>query len=619
MSRGNYSTLLVVLVVLASVALPAAALSTASTAASDLQVAVEQSSTTGDATVSVSRNGTAIENATITVSGDAYAGNGTYSTDANGTVALPNPNATVDLSLAIDASGSTVTKDVTLVPLNESLAIDVMQGPDGNATITVTQYGDAVENASVTVSGDAYAGNGSYVTDANGTVWLPSPDQVVNVTITAEHANVSAETSTSLQTNDLALDVSQGPDGNVTVTVTRNGNAVENATVDVSGDAYAGNGTYSTDANGTVWLPAPDQPVDVTITATEGNDTVSASGTLVTNELSLAVSQDGDGNVTVTITRNGNAVENATVTVSGDAYAGNGSYSTDANGTVWLPSPDQPVDVTITAAEGNDTVSRSVHLLTYELSVGVVQHDDKTATVTVTRNGNAVEGASVNVTSESAYAGTGTYTTDANGTVSLPAPDHDGSIAVTASHDGDTAAATASLAGTKTADALGIGVSQGADRVVIAVTDNGVRQNATVTLSGDSSIAGTYQTGADGFVVLDAPNQAASVTVRAETANATGQRDVAIVASRGRGPSHTPFGKYVSAYVDSLHHDASLTGGYGQYVSDFVHSFKDNGKKGQGNGHGNGSVRGNGHGANDAGAEAGPDGHPGNGKAKGKK
>lgn len=525
-------TLLVVLLVLASATVPAGA-ATAATAAADLQVDVQQASTSGDATITVTRNGTAVEGSTVVVSGDSYAGNGTYATDANGTILLPNPASTVDVTIEVYDSGQSTSLTTTLIPRSESLDVGVTQHADGTATATVTQYGDAVENATVQVAGDAYAGNGTYSTDANGTVDLPAPADAVSLNVTAAYDNLSAETATVLHGHDL----------------------------------------------------------------------------------SLAVEQASDGTTTVTVTRNGSAVENATVRVAGEPYAGNGSYATDANGTVSLPAPADAVNVTITAADSGDTVSKNVTLYQMVLAVEVTQHDDRTATVTVTRNDSAVENATVTVSSSTAYAGNGTYSTDANGTVSLPAPEQDVTIDVTAADEGQTASTRVALSGPSApAGDLGIGVSQGADRVVIAVTDDGARQNATVTISGNSTLAGTYHTGSDGFIVLDAPSSASTVTISATTGSASAQRTVDIHASKGRGPSHTPFGKYVSAYVDSIHNDPGLTSRYGQYVSEFVHQFRDSGQQGQGHGSGQGEA-GNGNGS------GGPhgDGHPGNGKAKGKK
>lgn len=82
------------------------------------------------------------------------------------------------------------------------------------------------------------------------------------------------------------------------------------------------------------------------------------------------------------------------------------------------------------------------------LSVGVEQADAGDVTVTVTHNGTAVENASVDVAVESdnvTYEGAGSYVTDENGTVSLPAPSENVTVSVTATSDGATASTTATL------------------------------------------------------------------------------------------------------------------------------------------------------------------------------
>lgn len=87
-------------------------------------------------------------------------------------------------------------------------------------------------------------------------------------------------------TNDTALDVSidQGDDGNVTIVVTDNETAVKNATVTVNTVAnnttYVGDGTYMTDDNGTVALPAPEETINVTVTVEYDGDTAEATATL---------------------------------------------------------------------------------------------------------------------------------------------------------------------------------------------------------------------------------------------------------------------------------------------------------------------------------------------------
>ena len=83
-------------------------------------------------------------------------------------------------------------------------------------------------------------------------------------------------------------------------------------------------------------------------------------------------------------------------------------------------------------------------------SVGVTQ-DKSDVTVAVTHNDTAVENASVTVTAlnNSSYAGEGTYTTDANGTVSLSAPEENVTVEVTAEKENATASTTVDLVATE--------------------------------------------------------------------------------------------------------------------------------------------------------------------------
>ena len=84
-----------------------------------------------------------------------------------------------------------------------------------------------------------------------------------------DEATGEQATFTTAPADDLSIGVSQGA-ARVTIAVTREGEPVENATVRVlgGGDAIAV-GPYTTDADGTVVLPAPDSTVTVTIEAVE--------------------------------------------------------------------------------------------------------------------------------------------------------------------------------------------------------------------------------------------------------------------------------------------------------------------------------------------------------------
>jgi len=85
---------------------------------------------------------------------------------------------------------------------------------DGEPTVTVTENGTAVENATVNVSvvdpaNESYAGASEYTTDANGTVGLHHPEEEdVTVNVTAEYENDSTTTTIDLEGPDgLVIDV----------------------------------------------------------------------------------------------------------------------------------------------------------------------------------------------------------------------------------------------------------------------------------------------------------------------------------------------------------------------------------------------------------------------------
>ncbi|MFC4450838.1 hypothetical protein [Halorussus aquaticus] len=185
------------------------------------------------------------------------------------------------------------------VTANDSLSVTVAQADDYSSTVTVTHNGSAVTNASVNVSvaddNVTYAGAGEYVTDESGTVELSAPEENVTVEVTAEKNDATGATSATLVADtadeplegSLGVSVAQTDDG-ATVSVTHNGTAVENAsvTVGVTDDntTYAGAGDYTTDASGTVSLPAPEENVTVEITAAKDNATGTATATLTASE-----------------------------------------------------------------------------------------------------------------------------------------------------------------------------------------------------------------------------------------------------------------------------------------------------------------------------------------------
>jgi hypothetical protein len=89
---------------------------------------------------------------------------------------------------------------------NTGLAVDVAQ--DDGVTVTVTDNGTGVDNASVDVatvdSNASYNGTGSYETGPNGTVSLPSPTEHVKVSVTATVGNETATTTALLTAGENA-------------------------------------------------------------------------------------------------------------------------------------------------------------------------------------------------------------------------------------------------------------------------------------------------------------------------------------------------------------------------------------------------------------------------------
>ena len=81
----------------------------------------------------------------------------------------------------------------------------------------------------------------------------------------------------------LAVSITQNEGGSATATVTHNDTTVENATVEVEAidGNYSEEGTYTTDENGTVDLPAPGENVTIEVLAEYGNETASTTAELV--------------------------------------------------------------------------------------------------------------------------------------------------------------------------------------------------------------------------------------------------------------------------------------------------------------------------------------------------
>ncbi|MDQ2051830.1 hypothetical protein RBH26_15230 [Natronolimnohabitans sp. A-GB9] len=185
----------------------------------------------------------------------------------------------------------------------------------------------------------------------------------------------AATEETNGEDDDLSVEVDEEA---YEVEVTLNDSPVENATVDVTpvdeNASYAGdNESFTTEADGTVDLPEPEETVTVNVTTSYENtsgekltDATEATLEPAPAELEIDVTQNGD--VVVTVTDNETAVSNATVdvsTVDEDAsYTDEGTYTTDENGTVSLDAPfgNESVEVAFNATVDDESVETTATL-----------------------------------------------------------------------------------------------------------------------------------------------------------------------------------------------------------------------------------------------------------------
>jgi hypothetical protein len=195
MNTKRTGVILMAAVLLVSAVAPAAV----SAQSASLSVDATQDGETGVAAVTVTSNGTAVENATVNVTANGtYAGAGEYETDANGTVTLASPSETVELTVTATADGDAATTSVVVRPV-ETLAVGAEQTDDGTVTVSVGRLGEPVGNATVEVTAaDGYAGAGEYETGVDGTVVLPAPSENVTVNLTATEGGETATTTVEL-------------------------------------------------------------------------------------------------------------------------------------------------------------------------------------------------------------------------------------------------------------------------------------------------------------------------------------------------------------------------------------------------------------------------------------
>jgi hypothetical protein len=152
--------------------------------------------------------------------------------------------------------------------------------------VTVTEDGEPVKSATVTVTTSDDERYQENETEEDGTVKLTEPEETIDVEIKAVDGDKSGLTSEMLESPEEPLPIDVTQDGyDISASITVDGDGINNTSVDVStvdeGASYADEGTHTTDEDGTFSLEVPDNEVEVELNATVDNETETTTEALV--------------------------------------------------------------------------------------------------------------------------------------------------------------------------------------------------------------------------------------------------------------------------------------------------------------------------------------------------
>ncbi|QZY00896.1 DUF4382 domain-containing protein [Halobaculum rubrum] len=177
-----------------------------------------------NATVEVTRNGSAVENATVEVTQeiDGDETTETLTTDANGTVSFAVDANATELSVEATAGDDgeaeierefETEEESESADLSASFVGNVNAGE--NATVEVTRDGSAVENATVEVTQevDGEEITGTYATTADGTITFAVDANATRLSVVVTHADGEAELEREFDAEATADGSSGGNDG----------------------------------------------------------------------------------------------------------------------------------------------------------------------------------------------------------------------------------------------------------------------------------------------------------------------------------------------------------------------------------------------------------------------
>ena len=410
---------------------------------------------------------------------------GYFTVDAAGKGTLPNLTATatgaqvlefvhpVDGSRAF-ASFMVSAPEYTISASPAAPATSLVKDKATSVTFTLTRDGKPFPyNVPVTFSGANFKGlplNAVSIPSGDGkTTFTLTPTAEGSHTITATAEGVSFSTELTVGAAEYALTLAAVPDtiktfasSTLTATVTKNGQQAPDGTV-VKWSVVSGPGVFTSGEDSLARMATASSStrygkasvtmqgtaagtVQVQASAGSGAGAGSSTGSVTVEKTAYALSasqnalvQHKPQDVVLTLTRNGAALANSSVTLSGTGFSGTGFASlpqtrtTSALGQISLPGltatgDASPLTLTATvnpagggADEGSASTDFTVTAASHDLAAStaeLVHHMGQDVILTLTRNGVALGNTSVSFSGD--FGALASQTTNASGQLTLP-------------------------------------------------------------------------------------------------------------------------------------------------------------------------------------------------------
>jgi type II secretory pathway pseudopilin PulG len=275
--------------------------------------------------------------------------------------------------------------------------------PAGDLDVTVTQVGQPVNGATVTVSGGPYSQSYTRVTDSTGLAPFVDVPEGAGYTVTATNGAQTGSATTAVTVagpNAVSIALPDPPSGSVVVTVTQVGLPASGAAVSLTGGPFSISVSGTTNSSGQVTFSNVPAGSGYTATATKGSYTASANVTVSTgsNNVPLALPNPPTGNIFVTVQWGSTPSAGASVTVSGGPFGITATGTANASGQLTFSNVPSGTGYTVTATLGGTASQSGVAVSTGSTTNVTVNLPTATLNVNVKRNGNNLQGATVVLT-----------------------------------------------------------------------------------------------------------------------------------------------------------------------------------------------------------------------------